>query len=255
MSDSTPWIAAIRESHQQLAAALTPLDGAQVETESYDDGWSIAQVASHLGSQAEIFDLALTAGLSGSAAPEMVQFREIWDRWDTTEPVEQVRRSLSVDDALVSRFEQLTTADQEKFRVQLFGSDLNLVDLLGMRLGEHVVHTWDIAVALDPSATLSVPAVELLIDTMPERVARLGKATETGDDIAIDTQAPDREYTLTTSPEVTLTAGGARTGQPLTLPAEALIRLFYGRLDAEHTPASVAGDERLGALRSAFPGI
>lgn len=255
MSDATPWIAAIRDSHQRLAAALTPLNGEQVEAESYDDGWSIAQVASHLGSQAEIFDLGLTAGLTGAPAPEMPAFRQIWDRWDSTAPAEQVRRCLAVDEALVSRFEALPAADQETFVVSLFGADRGLVELLGLRLGEHAVHTWDIVVALDPTATLAPSAVELLVDTLPGRAGQLGKPAESGEPITIRTQGPDRVFILTTSPEVGLRVAEPGPDAPLALPAEALIRLTYGRLDPEHTPAAVAGDDRLVALRAVFPGI
>jgi hypothetical protein len=40
------------------------------------------------------------------------------------------------------------------------------------------------------------------------------------------------------------------------LPAEALIRLVYGRLDAAHTPPSVRVENiDLDALRRAFPGV
>jgi hypothetical protein len=42
----------------------------------------------------------------------------------------------------------------------------------------------------------------------------------------------------------------------LTLPAEAFVRLVYGRLDRAHTPSSVTGDTaRLADLRKAFPGF
>ena len=33
-----------------------------------------------------------------------------------------------------------------------------------MRLGEHSVHTWDVAVALDPAATVDARAVDVLVD-------------------------------------------------------------------------------------------
>jgi hypothetical protein len=40
------------------------------------------------------------------------------------------------------------------------------------------------------------------------------------------------------------------------MPAEALLRLTYGRLDAAHTPASVSGDAgALDKLRAIFPGF
>jgi MDMPI C-terminal domain len=42
----------------------------------------------------------------------------------------------------------------------------------------------------------------------------------------------------------------------VTMPAEALVRLAYGRLDPAHTPASVTGSESdLATLRSIFPGF
>ncbi len=40
------------------------------------------------------------------------------------------------------------------------------------------------------------------------------------------------------------------------MPAEALLRLSYGRLDPEHTPADVAADPAdLDRLRKVFPGF
>jgi len=42
----------------------------------------------------------------------------------------------------------------------------------------------------------------------------------------------------------------------LRLPAEAFVRLVYGRLDAEHTPASVKAEGvDLADLRATFPGF
>ena len=39
------------------------------------------------------------------------------------------------------------------------------------------------------------------------------------------------------------------------LPAEALLRLFYGRLDPAHTPAYTADGIELDRLREVFPGF
>jgi len=39
------------------------------------------------------------------------------------------------------------------------------------------------------------------------------------------------------------------------LPAEALLRLVYGRLDPAHTPESVVDTNALATLRRAFPGF
>ena len=53
-SSPGPWISALRHSHDDLRASVEPLGRTQLEQRSYASEWSIAQVLSHLGSQAEI---------------------------------------------------------------------------------------------------------------------------------------------------------------------------------------------------------
>jgi hypothetical protein len=48
---------------------------------------------------------------------------------------------------------------------------------------------------------------------------------------------------------------GAEEPATFELPAESFIRLVYGRLDPEHTPATVGQDGELDVLRSTFPGF
>ena len=60
-----PWISALRHSHDRLRAGVEPLGPDQLTQRSYPSEWTIAQVLSHLGSQAEIFGLVLEAGLAG----------------------------------------------------------------------------------------------------------------------------------------------------------------------------------------------
>ena len=64
-----PWIGALRRSHDRLQALVEPLGLSQLEQRSYASEWSIAQVLSHLGSQAEIFGGFLEAGLTGQDPP------------------------------------------------------------------------------------------------------------------------------------------------------------------------------------------
>jgi hypothetical protein len=47
-----PWIEALRHSHDRLRAVAAPLGLSQLQRPSYAAKWSIAQVLSHLGSQA-----------------------------------------------------------------------------------------------------------------------------------------------------------------------------------------------------------
>jgi len=129
-----------------------------------------------------------------------------------------------------------------------------------MRVGEHAIHTWDVVVALDPAATVAPDAVALLIDTLDQLAARVGKPDGKRRRVRVSTTAPDRQFILETSEAVTLTpAGGEETPEPglseLRLPAEALVRLVYGRMDEAHTPPLEAAGVDLDELRSIFPGF
>ena len=254
MPDASALISAVRASHERLTGLLEPLSEEQITGPSYDDDWTIAQVASHLGSQAEIFGLFLDSGLTGAATPEFPAFQEIWGRWDAAEPADQVRDSIRTNAELVTRLEA-TAADGKPFGLEMFGAERDLAGLATLRLSEHALHTWDVAVALDPDATLSPDAVELLVDQIGFTAERAGRVQAGADPVRITTQAPSRRFVLTLDPDVTVAADTADGDSDLTLPAEAFIRLVYGRLDPEHTPAGIVGTEHLETLRSAFPGV
>ena len=140
----------VRRSQDRFAGILENLPPEQVSAPSYDDEWSIADVASHLGSQAEIFNLFLEAGLEGSDPPDHDAFLRIWDRWNAKQPADQVADSVAANETLVSRIEDIPADDRSGFAVEMFGGTRDLGGLTAMRLSEHAVHTWDIAVALDP---------------------------------------------------------------------------------------------------------
>jgi uncharacterized protein (TIGR03083 family) len=231
------------------------LDDETVKQPSYDDDWSIAQVASHLGSQAEIFGLFVEAGLSGEAAPGGEVFGPIWDEWNGRTPAQQVADSVRANEEFVSRIEGLSDAQRAEFTVPMFGSDVDLARLIGMRFGEYAVHAWDVAVALDPTAVVAADAVELLIDQLPALAARTGKPADVGRTVVIETVAPERRFALTTGPDVVLTPDSGTGPADLRLPAEAFLRLVYGRLDPDHTPAELADNEILASLRQMFTGF
>jgi uncharacterized protein (TIGR03083 family) len=255
MPDTTAWISAIRSSHDRLTGLLSPLSDDEVQGPSYASEWSIADVASHLGSQAEIFELFLAAGLTGAPAPGGEAFQPIWDRWNALSPTEQVAQSIATNEAFVSRVEQIAPADAASFALSMFGMELDLAGFAAMRLGEHALHTWDVAVALDPTATVSADAVALLVDTIAPMAARSGKPQAGVEPIDIVTADPERHLVLTVQPEVSIAEGADPAADVLHLPAEAFVRLVYGRLDPDHTPADVADETRLATARAVFPGF
>jgi uncharacterized protein (TIGR03083 family) len=137
----------------------------------------------------------------------------------------------------------------------MFGGTRDLGGLTAMRLSEHAVHTWDIAVALDPDATIAPEAVGLLVDQLPGTASR-GKAVPGAAPLVVTTTDPARTYRITFEPDLSVQFVDGVAAADLTLPAEAFIRLVYGRLDPAHTPSAVTGDTgRLADLRKAFPGF
>ena len=117
-----------------------------------------------------------------------------------------------------------------------------------MRLSEHAVHTWDVAVALDPAAEVAPDAVELLMVQLPMLAGWTGKTDGGPFRLRLRGTEPEADFLLEVADKVTLVpwpgegpAGATADGQ-VQLPAEALLRLVYGRLDPAHTP--VGGDQR-----------
>ena len=248
-------VSAVRESHARFSALVAALPAEQLTAPSYASEWSIAQVASHLGSQAEIFGLFLDAGLGDGVAPGGEAFQQIWARWDAMKPSDQVTSSVAANDQFVARLEE-TAQSGGPFSLDLFGSRQDLEGLARMRLSEHALHTWDVAVALDPEATVSADAVALIVDGLAPVAGRAGRAVDGADPVIVATTDPAARYEVTLSPEVGIAASDtdASTGD-LHLTAEAWVRLVYGRLDPASTPSEVRGDSRIDTLRAAFPGF
>ncbi len=250
-----PWIGALRHSHDRLQALVEPLDLASLEQRSYASEWSIAQVLSHLGSGADIFALFLEAGLAGQDPPGRDAFVPVWNAWNAKDPQAQATDGLRADEAAVERFESLDP-DQRKLRLQVFGMDVDLIGLARMRVSEHAVHTWDVAVALDSSATVAPDAVGLLVDMVGQLAARSAKPDGKQRRIRVSITDPERHFVLETGEAVSLTESDGEEGLPeLRLPAEAFVRLVYGRLGPHHTPPVEADGVDLDELRQLFPGF
>ncbi len=254
VTDATPWVRAVRASHDRLAGLVAGLDGDGLRAQSFDTEWSIADVLSHLGSGAEIFTLYVDAAANGGEPPSREAFPGIWDTWNARSPEEQAARSIEANEALVARLESLTPEQRDAFQVAMFGPvPMDLAGFLGMRLSEHATHTWDIAVALDPAARIAPDAVTLLIDTAPRMAGFIGKKAEAPATIAVAVTGPERAFTLDTGGVSVLPAGGEATTASVALPAEAFLRLLSGRIgDGAEVEASGV---TLAELKSVFPGF
>jgi uncharacterized protein (TIGR03083 family) len=254
VTDAQPWVSALRASHDRLSGIVAGLDSDGLRAQSYDTEWSIADVLSHLGSGAEIHLLTLNAGVTGGAPPAREEFQKIWDTWNAKSPEEQATGSVRANEALVSRVESLTPAERESFGVTMFGRPMDLAGVLGTRLGEHAIHTWDVAVALDPAARVAPYAVALLIDTLAPMAGYFGKKAADATVIAVTTTDPERAFMVDTGVvSVTPGAAGGEGTAAIELPAEVFLRLLTGRVDdsSELTASGVTLPE----LRVVFPGF
>jgi len=252
------WLAAHAESHQRLTAIVEQLRPEEIAGPSYDTEWSIAQVLSHLGSGAQIFGLFLESGLAGSPAPGMVEFQPIWDTWNAKSPADQAADYLSTEQAFVERLAALSDDERQNWRLDMFGSEQDLSGFLRFRVGEHALHTWDVEVIGDPDATVAQSAADLMVDHVGQLASMTGKVPEQDLDVTIATVAPSRRFTIAAvdgTVEVRTEDGEEGPQATLELPAESFIRLVYGRLDPEHTPASVGQGDVVDVLRSTFPGF
>ena len=161
----------------------------------------------------------------------------------------------------MQRVDAVPAEQLDALQMNLFGSPADASRLLGMRLSEHAIHTWDIIVIRDPSAEVAPDAVAFMVDHVAQTAARSGSAAGVPLEVEIITSDPDRTYRLSVAEAVKLSPSDSAAGAtPATatvhMPSESLVRLVYGRLDAEHTPQSVKADGvDLDALRSVFPGF
>ena len=132
---------------------------------------------SHLGSGAEIALMTLPGALGEAEPVSRDAFGPVWDVWNAKSPDEQAADALVSDDKQIQTLEALTDEQLAAISMDFFGMmQLDAVGMVRMRLGEHVLHTWDIAVMQDPAATVQADAVGLLIDNVPQFLApRLGK--------------------------------------------------------------------------------
>lgn len=261
-ADPHIWIATLRRSHDNLVSIVKPMTPEQVRAGSYCRDWTNAQVLSHLGSGAEIALMSLPGALGEGPLANRDDFPKVWDVWNAKGPDEMAADGLESDERHVQRLEQLSDEELAAARMDVFGMQLDAAGIVRMRLGEHVVHTWDVAVTQDPGATVQADAVALLIDNVQYLAPRLGKPLAEPFRVRITTTGPHRDYLLTSGESISLMnwrpdGDATDAGVPqVTMPAEALLRLSYGRLDAEHTPSSVTGDaDALDKVRQMFPGF
>jgi uncharacterized protein (TIGR03083 family) len=270
LADPAVWITELRASHQRQADLVGRLGPEDLRRPSYDRDWTVTQVLGHMGSGAEITRLRVDAALTGSPPLGREDFQKIWSRWDGMAPEAVAEAMVESDRACVARFESLDERALRDLRVPFLpGREQDARAAAASRLNEHALHSWDTAVTFDPEAKVAPGSVPLLLANLVEElgwlVARMVRrkagdslASKLGDQrVLVRTTDPDRWVVIVLGEEPRV-LGAEPDGQArLVIPAEAFLRLVYGRLDPDHTPPGidVAPPLRLDDLRVLFPGL
>jgi uncharacterized protein (TIGR03083 family) len=245
---------AMETSAAHLRGRVEDLDAVQLTRQAYPTKWTIADVLSHLGSGAVIMRRRIEAEVDHEPVPDGFN-QSVWDEWNAKDPSTKAADSLVADRQLLDRVGALTDEQRNEFHAAIGPMSVDFTHFLGLRLNEHTLHTWDIEVVFDPAATLQDEATTVVIDNL-EVIGRFGgKPDGIERTVTVKTTAPERAYLITTTADsVSLEPTTSAKAPDIELPAEAFIRLVYGRLDPEHTPegTEIAVVE---SLRKVFRGI
>ncbi|HEY0813537.1 MAG TPA: maleylpyruvate isomerase family mycothiol-dependent enzyme [Pseudonocardia sp.] len=252
-------IAALRATHDDLAALVPGLTDDQLTGPSGAAEWSLAQVLSHLGSGAEIGLASLSTATGAASAPPQDFNQSVWDRWNAMTPRDQAALFVESDARLVAAYEALTGEQRENLQVDLGFAKLPLSALSGLRLNETAQHAWDVHVAFDPNAAIPESSAQLVAEHFAGGLAFLagfvGKADALAKPVVVDIQGSG--FGIVISDGIAVTEGVSNPTATFVGPLEAAIRLIGGRLTPAHTPAGVEviGDLTLDDLRRVFPGF
>lgn len=245
---------ALHNSVQHLRDLTNEMDPEYYTSSAYPSEWTIADTFSHLGSGAVIGQQGFENSIA-DREPDPAFNASVWDEWNAKPPADQVADSLLSDAAFLAVLEGATENERGEFHMNLGPFAFDFDGLVGLRLGEHVLHTWDVEVPFSPAATLSREAAGAILDNLQFVAARAAKPNGVVRDVTVRTSEPDRTFTLALKGDSAELLETPHDGAAdLDIPAEAFVRLVYGRLDPGHTPDSVTGDV-VELLRGVYPGL
>jgi uncharacterized protein (TIGR03083 family) len=244
----------LAESVVHLSDVASTIDPSQYTSPAYPSEWTIADTFSHLGSGAVISRRRFEDSIAQRETDPAFN-GSVWDEWNAKDPASQVADCLVSDAALQSSLEAATEEQRNDFRFSMGPFAFDFDGMVGLRLSEHVLHTWDAEVARVPDAALPNDAANAILDSIQFIVARTGKSLGDDRSVSVRTFDPPRDFELILGADEVEIHERPFEGSPdLELPAESFVRVIYGRLDDEHTPAAVGG-EVLDDLRRIFPGF
>ncbi|MHB8438958.1 MAG: maleylpyruvate isomerase N-terminal domain-containing protein [Acidimicrobiales bacterium] len=250
----SPVLAALRKSSDRLRALVEPMDEAHLGAQAYPEKWVVHDVLSHIGSGAVIFKRRFDDALADRTTPD--DFAPgVWDEWNAMSALDRRHGALASDCDLVERLTETSAEERGRVRIALGPMLMDFDTFVGLRLNEHALHTWDIEVVGDRGAVVPTDIAAQMVDRMTMVAQWAAKPTGASTSITVGTTDVERLFAVTITPDhVGFESRPAGGEADLDMSAEALIRLVYGRLDPDHTPALRGDPALLDELRKVFPG-
>jgi uncharacterized protein (TIGR03083 family) len=251
MTDPLP---VLRASVEHLRSVIENHRGLNPDAPAYPSEWSIADTMSHIGSGAVIMKQLFEDSVTDREGDPGFN-QSVWDEWNAKVPADQVSDALEADEALLLAIEALPDNKRATFHLVFGPFELDFPGFVALRLGEQAMHTWDVEVALDPTATLSSDVAEVVMQGLHRIAGFSAKANGATKEILVRTTEPKRDFTIVFSGDSVSLITVAHSGAvDIELPAEAFVRLVYGRLDTDGVLSE--GDAVvLESLRLTFPGF
>jgi len=179
-------VEALRSEYEQLASHLRSLDADALAAPTACEGWTAADVAAHLAWNARLYVRSLDMGLAGEVpppappasggapkiTPDFVRDRSI-----------EVRKKLG--DGVLDSFDEhnarfidmldgLDPAMRDTLTVPFLNDTFPLRRLIGLRINEVALHSWDVRSPTDSQAALiedaGLASIELWRDTVQRRL-------------------------------------------------------------------------------------
>ena len=197
MSDPTAnRLDVLRSSVARLRALVEPLDAAQLRASAYPAEWNVADVLSHIGSSTVI----MQAGIDDEPRRTSDGCRVRGDRVGHLER-EGARgagrrraRSRTARSSIAST--RSTPRSGRAVSVSLGPMMFGFDEVVGLRVNEHLVHTWDVAVTFDPAATLPADGTATMIDNLGIVGRFWGKPIGVEHAVHVHTTAPERDFVI-----------------------------------------------------------
>ncbi|HTT58780.1 MAG TPA: maleylpyruvate isomerase family mycothiol-dependent enzyme, partial [Acidimicrobiales bacterium] len=186
---------ALKESVARLYDVTSDIQPIDYTASAYPSEWTVADTLSHLGSGAVIGAHRIEDFIAGrNSDPGYNQ--TVWNQWNAKAPSEQVGDALVSDREYLEALESLSDEQRARYRMSLGPMTFDFEGVVGLRLGEHVVHTWDVEVSFEPDAVLPADASALILDRINFLVGRTARPTGDERHVTIRTIEPERSFTL-----------------------------------------------------------